>query len=50
MNSTLFELLGGNENEENPMEGYIGKHEFILTVTDANDNVKSATLVINVVE
>ena len=50
MNSSLFELLGGNENEEDPMEGYIGKHEFILTVTDANDNVKSATLVINVVE
>lgn len=50
MNSTLFELLGGNENEENPMEGYIGTHKFILTVTDANDNVKSATLVINVVE
>ena len=50
MNSSLFELLGSNENEEDPMEGYIGKHEFILTVTDANDNVKSATLVINVVE
>lgn len=37
MSSTLFELLGN----------FSGKHDFTLTVIDANNNSKSATLTIN---
>lgn len=37
MSDTLFGLLGL----------YPGKHDFTLTVIDANDNSKSATLTIN---
>lgn len=38
MSSTLFGLLGGFE----------GKHDFSLTIVDANNNQKSATLTINI--
>ena len=37
MTSTLFTLLGN----------FSGKHDFTLTVIDANNNSKSATLTIN---
>jgi len=37
MSSDLFKLLGD----------FIGKHDFTLTVIDAENNSKSATLTIN---
>lgn len=46
MNDVLFNLLCGTESTI----GFPGKHDFILTVIDANNQQKTATLTINIVE
>ena len=46
MNDTLFGLLCGTEG----VGGFPGKHDFTLTVIDADGNQESSTLTVNIIE
>lgn len=46
MNDTLFGLLCGTEE----VGGFPGKHDFTLTVIDADGNQESSTLTVNIIE